>query len=89
MPTGWFGIPGDRTGATATKVHFVLSDHRPICGSQLRKGMEFQFCSDGFDPTYVECGRCQRIISDSDARQAYRRHKRSALVGIEDARRRR
>lgn len=58
MPTGWFGIPGFTS--SSTKVHFV--EHgRPICGTRLRDGMQFQVCAHGFDDRIVECAACERI----------------------------
>ena len=59
--TGWFGLPGSHLYSDTTKVHFVIGN-TPICGAKIRKGMEFQWCTDGFEWHYVECRNCHRIV---------------------------
>ena len=59
MTTGWFGEAG--TGKS-TKVHFVKHGAtRPICGASIGKRMEFQWCANWFEYSYVECLTCRRI----------------------------
>jgi hypothetical protein len=53
--TGWFCIPGGRTGG---QVH-VVSYGKPICGQRLHKKAEFQWCAHGIKLDYIECARCK------------------------------
>ncbi len=59
MPTGYYGIPGSKRESDVTKVHYTLRG-KAICGVRVRKGMEFQFCANGFDKDMIECQRCIR-----------------------------
>lgn len=52
--TGWYGIPGGRTGG---RVH-IVSDGKPICGDHIHSKAEFQWCAPGVKYDYVECRRC-------------------------------
>lgn len=58
--TGWWGIPGDLNGRYSTKVHLEF-DGKPACGSRLREGMEFQWCSNVMEWTMLECEHCMHI----------------------------
>lgn len=62
--TGWFGVPGDRTGRKSTKVHLVnRNDSSPICGVKLSSEHIFQWNSRGVHISYVECKHCIRKIN--------------------------
>jgi hypothetical protein len=56
METGYFGIPGKYGG----KVHLVEND-KPVCGAQMGKLQEFQWCAHGVQSDYLECGHCIKI----------------------------
>ena len=59
--TGWFGVPGDRTGRFSSKVHFVHAG-KPVCGSRLSPMAEYQWCAQYIDFRMVECRRCRSIV---------------------------
>jgi hypothetical protein len=66
MSTGWFGIAGSFRLRDSTKVHYVSDKGRsiqPLCGVRLRRQMEFQWCSSGYDARYIECSRCRAKAS--------------------------
>ena len=56
--TGWFADPNDKN-KTATKVH-IVDGGQPICGAQIHIASEFQWCSNGVEPKYVECRQCRK-----------------------------
>ncbi len=62
MMTGFFAIPGSLRESDCTKVHLV-SEKKPVCGSHLRIGMEFQWCAEGMHWGYLECERCKKIYA--------------------------
>ncbi|MFV2015380.1 MAG: hypothetical protein ACC656_08135 [Candidatus Heimdallarchaeota archaeon] len=51
---GWFGIPGGKTG---TKTHIVKLG-KPVCGTQIHKDAEFQWCSSY--QIDIECEHCKK-----------------------------
>lgn len=57
--TGYFGHPG-RTGGL---VHAVEND-KPICGTHIAEGAEYQWCSRGLHTPYIECEKCKKLLKD-------------------------
>jgi len=56
MGTGWFGVPGKMGGM----VHLVSSG-KPVCGTRLAEGSQYQWCSPRANLEMVECRRCRKI----------------------------
>jgi hypothetical protein len=54
---GWFGIPGGPEWRS-TKTHIVIQG-KLVCGVQLSKKQEFQWCSD-IGVIIPECRSCRR-----------------------------
>ena len=72
LKVGYYGRPGHTGGVT----HFV-SDGKPICGTSLPKGSEFQWCEPeaSLKHSRVECGKCRAI----------QRAKRKTFISLKEA----
>ena len=57
MVTGYFGVPGSARGNFT--VH-VVARTGPICGWRPRKEMQFQWCANGIQWSFIECDSCKR-----------------------------
>ena len=42
-----------------TKVH-IVERYTPICGSQIKPDLRFQWCATGIKYSYIECEHCKR-----------------------------
>jgi len=64
LMTGWFGVPGDMSGRSSSKIHIVnKGDYSTICGIKKSDRHSFQFNATGVYMPYVECKHCIRKIN--------------------------
>jgi len=58
VATGYYGVPGSFGGL----VHVAVAG-RPLCGTRLALGSQFQWCAHGVQTGYLECQRCKRLVA--------------------------
>lgn len=64
MTTGYFGIPGNKDRHDNHHVH-VVDNGRPVCGTRVHPGSQYQWCAHGIQQDYVDCQRCKQWLMRS------------------------